>query len=159
MLNKLTCMPATLHILTLGPLQKLEPVTSLAQVVEKTIANGKRASIKRVEAQEVDTAARRLFVDEFAPMTTKLVLGKLSSGTSMGRKNTFMYSYRDGTPSAPSRSSGPKQQHVCGWFYSDQAPQRPSNRLQSPNNSRGDEPGRTTPCYSPDSRAASASED
>lgn len=79
MLNKLTCMPATLHILTLGPLQKLEPVTSLAQVVEKTVANGKRASIKRVEAQEVDTAARRLFVDEFAPMTTKLVLGKLSS--------------------------------------------------------------------------------
>ena len=80
MLNKLTCMPATLHILTLGPLQKLEPATSLAQVVEKTVANGKRASIKRVEAQEVDTAARRLFVDEFAPMTTKLVLGKLSSG-------------------------------------------------------------------------------
>lgn len=159
MLNKLTCMPATLHILTLGPLQKLEPVTSLAQIVEKTIANGKRASIKCVEAQEIDTAARKLFVDEFAPMPTKLVLGKLSSGTSVGRKNKLMYSYRDGAPSAPSGSSGPKQQHVRGWFYSDQASQRPSDRLQSPNNSRGDQPGRATPCHSPDSRAASASED
>ena len=69
------CMPGSLHIITLSP-NKSENYL-VEQMIQRVKENGKRASTDSVDHNSYHNFAETLFNNEFAPLTSKLRIGKL----------------------------------------------------------------------------------
>lgn len=74
-------MPGSLHIITLGEDQRNNQLTQ--QIVQRVKDNGKRASLVFLDLESAANFAEKLFNNEFAPLTTKLRIGKLECDLSV----------------------------------------------------------------------------